>query len=417
MILIVELLCLLIASFFAGMETGLLSADKLKIYSKKEKKVLWAKSAHFLLEKPERLLGTTLIGTNVAVVTSTVVLNNYLRKEFSVPLAVMGSLFLAIIYLLFSEIIPKTFFRKYADTVTVRLAPLLRFFFYVFLPVSYILNTVVRVLLFLLGQRKSDSKMPHSRDDFRLLMHLSSRESGFEYDDFRMIDDILDFGLTLASESMVPLHQVSLFDIDTKEADLIIETKLSSQRFYPIYRDRVENIIGYIDVEDFCSCDDISLNQILREPVFFPEVKPLSDLLSSMIEKKLSLVFLCDEYGSISGIITHQKIASEIIGSIPGHDHVIKEDVIRSDKNIFTVSGNTDLQYLGHILNIKILKGNNQTLGGYLCEKLGVIPKKGDQWVERKVKYTIVEADKQHIRNVRIELLQDKGEEIPSHSK
>jgi Mg2+/Co2+ transporter CorB len=92
MILIVELLCLLIASFFAGMETGLLSADKLKIYSKKEKKVLWAKSAHFLLEKPERLLGTTLIGTNVAVVTSTVVLNNYLRKEFSVPLAVMGSL-------------------------------------------------------------------------------------------------------------------------------------------------------------------------------------------------------------------------------------------------------------------------------------------------------------------------------------
>lgn len=410
MIFIIELLCLITASFFAGMETGLLSADKLKIYSKKEKKVLWAKSAHFLLEKPERLLGTTLIGTNVSVVTSTVILNSYLRKEYSVTVAVMGSLFLAIIYLLFSEIIPKTFFRKYADTVTVRLTPLLRFFFYVFLPVSFIMNTIVKVFLFIMGQGKSESKMPHSRDDFRLLMHLSSRESGFEYDDFRMIDDILDFGLILASESMIPLHQVSCFDIDTKESDLIINTNLSSQRFFPIYRDRAENIIGYIDVEDFCTCDSILLNQILREPFFFPEVKPLSDLLSTMIENELSLVFLCDEYGGISGIVTHQEIASEIMGSIPGHEQAIKEDVIRSDKNTFIVSGNTDLQYLAHILEITIKKSSNQTLGGFLCERLGVIPKNDDQWIEGKIKYTIIEADKLHVRKVRIELLQENEE-------
>ena len=72
MIILIEVLCLLFASFFAGMETGLLSADRIKIFGKKEGGNSWAKSADFLLKKPERLLGTTLIGTNIAVVTSSI---------------------------------------------------------------------------------------------------------------------------------------------------------------------------------------------------------------------------------------------------------------------------------------------------------------------------------------------------------
>ncbi|MDC7220774.1 MAG: hemolysin family protein [Spirochaetales bacterium] len=404
MILLIELICLLVASFFAGMETGLLSADKLKIYSQKEKKVIWAQSAHFLLEKPERLLGTTLIGTNVAVVTSSVVLNNYLRTRYSATTAVIGSLVLAVIYLLFSEIIPKTFFRRYADTVTVKLTPVLRVFFFFFFPISFILNTVVKVLLFLLGQKQGSRKLAHSREDFRLLMHLSGRESGFGYDEFKTIDDILDFDSTLAMDAMIPLHQISLYDIKSSPSELITEGELTNHRYLPVYRDRVDNIIGYVDVEDFCYGENLSAEQILHEPTFFPEVKPLSELLEIMVTQSLALVFLCDEYGGISGIITHQKIASEIVGSIPGNTHTVKEDVIQLDEKVFLASGNTDLQHLSHILGITIPKGHNQTLGGYLCEKLGLIPASGTDWDEGKARYIVVDADKLHIRNVRIEL-------------
>lgn len=405
MIYLIELFCLLVASFFAGMETGLLSSDKLKIYSKKEKGELGAISAHFLLKKPERLLATTLIGTNVAVVTSTVLLNNYLRNRYSLSVAIIGSLILAIVFLLFSEIVPKTFFRRYADTVTVKLAPVLRIFFYAFLPVSIILNTLVKLLMFILGQKDTGEKLPRSRDDFRLLMHLSSRESGFGYDDFRTIDDILDFSLTIASEAMVPLHKYALLNIEKSISDLFNNPAQISQRFVPVYRDRSENIIGYFDVEDFCDPKNISIAQVLKEPVFFPEVKPLSDLLSSMVEGKLSVVFLCDEYGGVSGIITQQQIASEIIGAIPENVHTVKEDVIRSEKNVFIASGNTDLEYLSHVLNIKIRKSHNQTLGGYLCEKLGVIPEISHQLIEEPLKFTVLDADSLSVKKVRIEVV------------
>ncbi|MDA3810756.1 MAG: CNNM domain-containing protein [Spirochaetaceae bacterium] len=405
MIFIIEISCLFVASFFAGMETGLLSADKLKIYAKKEKGKLWAKSAHFLLKKPERLLATTLIGTNAAVVTSTVVLNNYLRNRYSMTISIVGSLLLATIYLLFSEIIPKTFFRRYADTVTVRLATILRVLFYAFLPVSFFLNIVVRIFMLVLGQKNTGDKLPRSRDDFRLLMHLSSRESGFGYDDFRTIDDILDFGLTIASEAMVPLHCYSIIKIDTTPKDILRESVQLKQRFFPCYRDRSDNIIGFIDVEDFCDPKNISLEQILKVPIFFPEVKPLSDLLYTMVERALKVVFLCDEYGGISGIITQQQIASEIIGAIPGNLHTIKEDVIFSGKNIFIAAGKTDLEYLSHVINLKIRKGNNQTLGGYLCERLGVIPEIGAEFIDGLLKYTVLDADKLYVRKVKIEVL------------
>jgi putative hemolysin len=301
MIFIIELSCLFVASFFAGMETGLLSADKLKIYAKKEKGYVWAISADFLLKKPERLLATTLIGTNVAVVSST------------------------------------------------------------FVPVSFFLNTFVKILMFLLRQNKSGEKLPRSRDDFRLLMHLSSRESGFGYDDFRTIDDILDFGLTIASEAMVPLHRYSVFNIDESPKELLRIASNQNQRYFPCYRDRSDNIIGFIDVEDFCDPVNVSLTQVLHDPIFFPEVKPLSDLLYSMIEQNLHVVFLCDEYGVISGIITQQHIAAELIGAIPGNLHTEKEDVIISGKNMFIATGKTDIEYLSHVINIKIKKGNNQT--------------------------------------------------------
>ena len=403
MILFIELSCLIIASFFAGIETGLLSADKLNIYSNKEHGKSWAKAADFLLKKPERLLGTTLVGTNAAVVTSAVVLNNYLRINYSSGAAFSGSLILTVIYLLFSEIIPKTFFKRYSDTITVRLAAFLLFFYYIFIPFTFLLNILVKVLMFLLGQKSIDEKLPRSRDDFRLLMHLSSRESGLGYDDYRTIDDILDFSMTLASEAMIPLHKYPLFHIDTKPLYIIKAAGEMNQRFFPCYEMRTDNIIGYIDVQDFIFSGNKSIKQILHDPVFYPEVKPLPDLLNSMVERNLDVVFLCDEYGGISGMVTHLQISSEIIGAIPGDLHTVREDIIRIDKNSFIAAGSTDLEYFSHVINLKIKKGSNETLGGYICEKMGIIPEIGKVFVEDRIKYTILDGDNLSISSIKVE--------------
>ena len=405
MIFLIELFCLITAAFFAGMETGLLSEDKLKLYSKKGHSRLWAKSAEFLLKKPERLLGTTLIGTNIAVVTSAIVLNNYLRNNYSGTVALSGSLVLTLFFLLFSEIIPKIFFKRYANTITIRFSPVLHIFFYIFFPLSFLLNIIVRFLMIILGQKNAEKKMPRSRKDFRLLMHLSSRESGFGYNDYRTIDDILDFGVTLASEAMIPLHKYPVFHLNTKPEEVVRIASQINQRFFPCYSKRTDNIIGYIDIQDFCFPGNNSIKQILRSPIFFPEVKPLPELLDSMVEERLEVAFLSDEYGGISGIVTHQQIAAEIIGTIPGDLHTLKDDIIILGERVFIANGDTDLEYFSHVIDVEMKKGTNETLGGYLCEKLGIIPQTGKIFHEGKLKYTILDGDDRVISRVRVEIL------------
>ncbi|MBN2509257.1 MAG: HlyC/CorC family transporter [Spirochaetales bacterium] len=407
-LLVIELLCLGFSSFFSGMETGLLSADKLKIYSKKQEGRYWARTVDFLISKPERLLGTVLIGNNIANITSAIVLTNYLRQTYSIAAAAAGSLVLTVLLLLFGEILPKTFFRRYADTVTVRLSVILRVFYYLFLPFSFLFNAVVTVLMFFFGQKGSGDKMPRSRDDFRQLMHLSSREAGFGYDDYRTIDDILDFAETLAIEAMIPIHKYPVFHVNTKAMEIIRASGQTGQRYFPVYAKRTDNIVGYIDTQDFALPGKESAADILKPPAFYPEVKPLPDLLDAMVENGLDVVFLTDEFGAISGLMTHQEIASEIIGAIPGNVHTEKEPIIRLDDGAFIASGDTDLEHFAHATDIKLTKNNNETLGGYLCEKMGVIPPVGTEYQEGPVLFTVLDGDQRVIGRVRIQTNEEK---------
>jgi putative hemolysin len=120
MIVLGIIFCICLAAFFAGLETGLIAANQLKIYEDREKGGLSARAAYFLLRKPERLLATTLVGTNIVVVTTTILLI-ILLETWGMPVWTRGiaSFILTIILLIFAEIIPKSFFRNHADTVSV----------------------------------------------------------------------------------------------------------------------------------------------------------------------------------------------------------------------------------------------------------------------------------------------------------
>lgn len=138
------LMCTISSAFFSGLETGLLAADQLTLYLKKEKGISYARAADFLLLRPERLLGTTLIGTNISVVTAAILVASTLREQGFESVAWLGSLALIFFLLLFTEIIPKSFFRRRADTIAVRLAPVLVIFYFLFLPLAMILNGMVK---------------------------------------------------------------------------------------------------------------------------------------------------------------------------------------------------------------------------------------------------------------------------------
>ncbi|MQY76035.1 MAG: DUF21 domain-containing protein, partial [Spirochaeta sp.] len=290
--------CLLFAAFFAGLETGLLSADQLVIYSLKERGVFTARAADFLLKKPERLLGTTLTGTNIAVVAAAVLLSSFLRKTGLSSGLWIGSLGLSIVLLIFSEIVPKSFFRQRSESISIKLAPILLFFYFLFLPLTFLLNTVVNLALLIMGHSKFKSKLPQSREDLRLLVHLSSREAGLNPSDYSLFIDIFDFRNTMAREAAIPLHEYPVCRVDREPAKLAEIYFRTGYRFIPVYQDRTDNLMGYVDVEEMLYRDTHSISEIIQDALFYPDTKRLPELLLEMNRKKMEVVFLSDEYGA-----------------------------------------------------------------------------------------------------------------------
>lgn len=410
MILVGVFLCVLFAGFFAGMETGLVASNQLVIYTEREKGRFYARCAHFLIHKPDRLLATTLVGTNLVVVTATVLLVVFVRgldlPHFMEWVAVLG---LTIVVLIFSEIVPKSFFRNHADTVTLRLAPILAFFYFLFLPVSVALNLIVRSILFVFGKHRQEKKLPRSREDLRMLLKLRARELSFGLLDLKLIDDLFDFPGTKAREVMIPLNRTPVAELETPLVEIIRLARQFGARFIPIFANRSDNIIGYVDIEDFLGGGGVpELRRYMLKAAFYPETKRIPDLLLEMNANNQDLVFLCDEYGMISGIITANEIISDVFGHLPGEDDRLEEDIRSVGHNRYIVLGTASVDDVARRAGISVEEGSYDTIGGFLCDKMGEIPKRGAVYTGENAFFRVLERNNRQIRKIEIQKTDDK---------
>jgi len=410
---LILLLCTLSAAFFSGLETGLLAADQLTLYLKKEKGIAYARAADFLLLRPERLLGTTLIGTNISVVTAAVVVASTMRDQGMESAAWLGSLALSIILLVFSEIVPKSFFRRRADTIAVRLAPALLVFHFLFFPLALVLNGIVKALLLFSGRKTTRSKLPQSRDDLRLLVRLGSRVSGLASTEHRVFEDIFDFRTTLAREVMIPMHKYPVCASTATVEEAVRISHSNGIRFLPVFEGRADNIIGYFAVETLL-CPEVKLqgrggiSELISEAVFYPDIKRIPDLLMEMNRRKIDVVFLSDEYGAVSGMITPAEIASEIVGFVPGEVFQQTEEIETVEPGHYIVEGVADIEDLYHDTGIPLRKQNYDTVGGFICEHLGRIPDVDAVFEHGGYRFRVLERDERHI--IKIEITREHGD-------
>ena len=394
------ILCVVAAALFAGLETGLVSANQFALYAAREKRVLYARAADFLLLKPERLLSTTLIGTNMSVVTATVLLSRYLRATGIGWAAWAGSAALALLMLVVSEIIPKSFFRQNADTVAVRLAPVLVAFYFLFFPLAAVLNGVVKALLFITGQLRSTKQRLDTRHSLRTLVRLGSREAGIPLEDQRIIEDIFDFQDTMAREVMVHIHRTLACPASMQVEEIIRRALAADVRFVPIYDQRLDNLVGFVDVEEMLTAETLTVAALLHGPVFYPDTKRIPDLYMEMSRTRDRVVFLSNEYGRISGMITPAEIVAEIIGRRPGSRDARVRDIERTADGVFVLVGMADVQDFRNETGILLPPGPYDTVGGYLLARLGRIPAAGESVTADGATFTVLDRDEVHIKRI-----------------
>ncbi len=405
MIALYIFICLITAAFFAGLETGLLSVNRMLLQEKCRKGQFSAKTAEFLLSKPERLLGTTLIGQNIANVTAAVLFNNFMHEIGYERLSwqgIAGIIGIAIIFLIFNDIIPKSFFRQHADTISVKLSGVLVVCYFIFFPVYLILNLIVKILLFLTGNHISRREEVRSKKDLRYLVNLVGKKLGIKQIDHRIIENIFDFRGQIAKEVMIPFHKLPVVYITNDLKDAVLLSIESGSRFIPVSEKRADNMIGYIDVNDLVWKKYPHIKKAVKQAVYYPETKQIPDLLLEMNKRNIDVVFLSNEYGGVSGMITPKQIVGEVIQFIT--EETSKKTVIQKiGKDHYRISGTADLEDVANELGISdFKKGYNNTLGGFLCEKIGKIPPVNFEYSSNGCTFKVTDKDSLHIKEIEV---------------
>jgi len=389
---------LLLSAFFSGVETAFLSSSRLKI----ELKMLQGSKAARILSdfkrQESKVLISILIASNIILVMctgeldeiSTPFLESFLEKGHWL-VTVFQTIITTVIVLIFAEYIPKAVFRRLSDRIIFPSAYLLRFFYVLLMPLTWIVNKISKAILVLLKAPSEDDVVQLGKKDLEHYIEevsaSASPQAPVAVDlDTEMLQNALEFKETRAREFMIPRTQLVAVSEDESLAaimQLFIETKHSRVL---IYADNLDHVKGFVHSNDFFG-RPTEIAPILKPVLLVPESMSADVLLREFGETRRTVAIVVDEFGGTSGMITMEDLIEEVFGDIEDeHDDAPtatpeEEDLqlIANHDGSYILGGRLDIYDLNQRLALDLPQEDAYTsVGGLIVYYAERIPKEGE---------------------------------------
>ena len=413
LLVITLIFCVIAEGFFSGSEIAVVSADRALLRSKADAGDRGARMALAFLEHPQRLLATTLLGASMATVLATALVTLYFLDTWEHG-AILGVLVLAPGLLIFGELMPKLLFQENADRwVTVLIYPL-RLASIVFAPAVYILGRFTSFVTLTLKVEERRAQV--TRDELRLLLEAAPEGTAPSIPEAErsMITNVLDFGDTTVYDVMMPLSEVTALPEEATLEEAIAEVADKQHTRIPIYRERVDQIVGVLHAYDILFAEVAgragSVVDIARPPIYVPESKPTVDLLLELQRAGQQLAVVVDEYGGATGICTVEDILEEIVGEIEDEYDRGPSPIRLEGPGLWRVNAKTSISQVNQTMKITLPEGEDyETIAGLVLDRLKRIPREGETLRLGPITITIIGASDRAIEEVRIRVGKVKG--------
>ena len=405
---------LLASALISGAEVAFFSLTPSVIEQAKESQPKRTEKIERLLKQPKRLLATILVANNfinIAIVLLFANLSNSLLSgvENELTQLFIEVVVITFIILLFGEILPKIYANRnnlsFAQFMAGTIYALDTYFlFYLTRPMSY----VTHVLEKRFGQRSSS----FSVDELSQALELTEQNDTTQEED-KILQGIVAFGNTDTKQVMCP--RVDVFALSTSMSLDEILPQLIEEGYsrIPVYKERLDIIEGILYSKDLMPnlhLPNFDWTTLLRPAYFVPENKKLDDLLKEFQQKKIHIAVVVDEYGGTSGVITLEDLIEEIVGDIT--DEFDDEDIEYSkiDEKNYVFEAKVSLKDFYRITNLPIeeefekAKGEAETLGGFIIEVAGQLPRLRQKLNFENISFTIESVDKKRIKRVKVTL-------------
>lgn len=397
---------LLCSAFFSSSETGMLSLNRYRLRHQAKEGHRGAKRASALLARPDRLLGTILVGNNfVNILASSIatVLAIKLWGEAGIAIATIG---LTILLLIFGEITPKTLAALRPEAVAYPVSLPLLLLQKVLYPLVASLSWVSNGLLKLLGvdvsNKGSDSL---STEELRSVV----RESGSDMPMNRqsMLLGILDLERVTVDDIMIPRNEVAGIDLEDDIETIVTQLRTTPHTRLPVFRkdiNQIEGIVHMRQIARLLSHDQLTRESLLEacnEPYFVPESTPLSTQLLNFQKQKRRIGIVVDEYGDVLGIVTLEDILEEIVGEFSNQDALRSPDIHPQDDGTLVIDGAAYLREVNRALGWQLPCNGPKTLNGLITEALEHIPDSGICLQVNQYRMEILQAADNRVKSVR----------------
>jgi len=415
--IIVIVCCLFMEAFFSSSEIAIVSADRSQIRQWAEKEQLGAKYVEDFLKRPHRFMATTLLGTQFFIVMNTVVSTLWLYRVAPEHARLYLMVGLTPMVVIFGEVVPKAIVRQHATWLAPKMAIVLHGMTKIFYPLVTFLTGIserfsqrmgidLRRKLVLREELES-LVTPHKEknQDLPISNKLLDERSDVTEHERSMIARIFELSELTVEDIRVPLSGLVAMPDDATIEELISEIADKKYSRIPIYHERLDQVVGIVHAFDVFRSSKASLKalDIMRKPVFVPQSKRAVDLLIELQDTKQNMVVVVDEYGGAVGVATVEDILEQVIGDIEDEFDIEKPIIRKEKENVYVIPGSLSIEQLNEELNLEIpLSEDYESIGGFILETLGRIPKSGELFIQQGCTIEVVLSSERKIELVRI---------------
>ncbi len=393
---------LILSGLFSASETALFSLSKIQLCRLKERNPVKGALIAQLLDSPRRTLNTILTGNMlVNITTSALVTETVMRLSAQKGLGLSVGL-TTLLLLVFGEVTPKTFAISYAEGFSCFISRPLYLFAKLIFPIRWAWSKIADFFSQRIIGRQYLWQPFLTSEEIRGLVSIGEKEGVISKEEEQMISTVFDFGERHVNEIMTPRVDIVAIDVNEDSPRLEKVLKTSRHSKIPVYKDKVDNILGIIYAKEYLLTPRQDWQSLVKPVLFVPETKRIEELLFEFQSKKSYVSIVTDEYGGTSGLITIEDILEEIVGEIQDEYDTEEKLIVRIDEHTVSVSGKTSLYDLNEELSTHFKAKGAQTVGGFIIHLFGRIPKSGESTRYRDYVFTVNDVRRHRIRKVTI---------------
>ncbi len=441
------IVCLIFSAAFSASETAITSFNELKAKHLIEKLGRQAKVMEFWLRQPTRVLTTILVGNNLVNILGSAVATDLVTRIFPSGGILIATAVMTVTILLFSEVLPKIFAKVYSESMVLISLRFVRVFSIVLMPAVAFFSKVAETLLSLFRKNGESLKPMITEEELTFLINMSEAEGALEQEKRKFLSNIFEFGNTIVREIMTPRTDMVCVSAQSTGAAAVQAMLDKGHSRLPVFEERIDNIIGIIHAKDLLrrvkekSTLEFPVREIVRDPIFVSETKSVDELLIEMRSKKRQMAIVVDEHGGTAGLVTFEDLIEEIVGEVRDEYDEQEEDFVQKvSPNRYLIDARLNFEDFLHDFKDHIHAageeneaetGNGKdrepdeeaeeaeydTVGGLMIDRLGHIPRVGEEIQLGQLRLTVREAGRRRVKKVEVVIEHPHESETPVSSE